>query len=233
MKPPISITILALIASILNGAEKEPTKFDTLTTTDGKSYNGVTVRKVTPSGVSIMHESGAGTIPFEKLPKDIQEKLGGFDPEAATKHRILEEKQRRITEAALIREEAIANRTAEANAATTKAQQKEEDRIKALKAKQQSFGIEIVQVTPEGVLADRLETSTYAVGSARYGGGGGAVKTSVSLSGKIIFIEGLLGMAEQQRASIDAVPDGTYTFTDTEGANRTIEKWLFVKKKSK
>jgi hypothetical protein len=55
-----------------------------LTTTEGRVYKNVTVRKVEPDGLSISHESGLAKIPFTKLPKEVQKKHG-YDPEAKAK----------------------------------------------------------------------------------------------------------------------------------------------------
>lgn len=56
------------------------------------------MREVTPSGIKIQHEAGAATIPFEKIPKEIQNQLGGFDSDAAAKHRATEEAKQRQNE---------------------------------------------------------------------------------------------------------------------------------------
>ena len=56
------------------------------------------MREVTPSGIKILHESGVATVPFEKLPKEIQDQLGGFDSDAAARHRADEEAKRRQNE---------------------------------------------------------------------------------------------------------------------------------------
>jgi hypothetical protein len=50
-----------------------------LTTTEGRVYKNVTVRKVEPDGLSISHESGLAKIPFTKLPEEVQKKHG-YDP---------------------------------------------------------------------------------------------------------------------------------------------------------
>jgi hypothetical protein len=99
MKLIITFLVSALITGSLLGAEeKKATKFETLTTVDGKTYSGVTVREVTPSGIKILHEAGVATLPFEKLPKEIQDQLGGFDSDAAAKHRATEEAKQRQNE---------------------------------------------------------------------------------------------------------------------------------------
>lgn len=101
-------------------AAEKPTKFDSLVTTDGKSYSGVTVREVTPSGIRIMHESGTATIPFEKLPKEIQDQFGGFDPDKAAEHVKQEAARQRMAEEALARDDAQQASVAKATAETAK-----------------------------------------------------------------------------------------------------------------
>lgn len=99
MKTIFTFLIISLVAGSLRGAEeKKQTKFETLTTVDGNSYSGVTVREVTPSGIKILHEEGVATIPFEMLPVGIQNQLGGFNSEVAAKHRATEEAKLRQSE---------------------------------------------------------------------------------------------------------------------------------------
>jgi len=81
MKP-----ILFLIAMV-SLAAADPIKLETLTTTEGKIYKGVTVTKILPDEISITHETGLARIPFEKLPPEIQSQLGGFDSEKAEAER--------------------------------------------------------------------------------------------------------------------------------------------------
>ncbi len=70
-------------------------EWDSLTTLDGKVYEKVTLRGKTASGIKIFHKAGAATIPFENLPPEVQEELGGFDKAAAKKERALNEEKRK------------------------------------------------------------------------------------------------------------------------------------------
>jgi len=99
---------------------------------------------------------------------------------------------------------------------------------KWLRDNSKNLTIEIIQVIDKGVLADNMKLQVVASSSARVGMGGG-VGSYYGRSGKIIFVDGLKGMAEQQRKDIVAAPDGTYTYTDVSGASRTVEKWTFIK----
>ncbi len=73
-----------------------------------------------------------------------------------------------------------------------------------LKARTKTFYIEVNQVLSGGVLA--------------------------SPTGATIFVQGVnvKGLAEGNLLEIRAYRDGTYSFTDTRGASRTVEKWISV-----
>ncbi len=75
---------LLLLVPVLLAAEDE--KLAELVTLDGKTYQGVTIRKVEPDGLSILHAAGTAKVPFEKLPEELQEKYG-YDATAAAEHR--------------------------------------------------------------------------------------------------------------------------------------------------
>lgn len=75
---------LLLLFPLLLSAQDE--KLDQLLTVDGKTYKAVTIRKVEPDGLSILHEAGTAKIPFEKLSADLQKKYG-YDKDAAAEHR--------------------------------------------------------------------------------------------------------------------------------------------------
>lgn len=70
----IAILLLSVLASF--GIEAPPTKFATLTTTTGRTFKGVTVKKVEVDGISIAHEAGLARIPFEQLSPEIQNNSG-------------------------------------------------------------------------------------------------------------------------------------------------------------
>jgi hypothetical protein len=44
-----------------------------LITLEGKSYDNITIREVTPVGIQIRHTDGVKRIPYEELPKDMQD----------------------------------------------------------------------------------------------------------------------------------------------------------------
>ncbi|MDA7540892.1 hypothetical protein N8649_02115, partial [bacterium] len=64
-----------------------PGNSDTLITNDGEVYKSVKIKEITPAGIKITHSSGISGIPYEKLPKELQNELGGFNSKKAEKHR--------------------------------------------------------------------------------------------------------------------------------------------------
>jgi len=64
-----------------------PDNSDTLITNDGEVYKSVKIKEITPAGIKITHSSGISGIPYEKLPKELQNELGGFNSKKAKKHR--------------------------------------------------------------------------------------------------------------------------------------------------
>ena len=80
MKNHIIILVVSLSLSPLK-AEEEKMKFDKLL-----NYTNVTVTKIEPDGIRILHESGAAKIPIENVPEDIRNKLG-MSQDAAADHR--------------------------------------------------------------------------------------------------------------------------------------------------
>ena len=101
--------------------------------------------------------------------------------------------------------------------------------------KAKEMHIEINQVVSGGVLADLLTkryTEAVADRAASNGLGGNVYRPDDGLyyerSGNTAFIQGVNGGVEGKQLAIKAYPDGTYTFTDTQGASRTVEKWVAV-----
>jgi hypothetical protein len=60
---------------------------DTLITNDGEVYKSVKIKEITPAGIKITHSSGVSGIPYEKLSKELQNELGGFNSKEAEKYR--------------------------------------------------------------------------------------------------------------------------------------------------
>lgn len=82
MKHAYTLTAALLACSLtLCPAEEKPIKYDKLL-----EYTNVTVTKVTPDSISIIHQNGTTRIPFEKLPEDVRRDLGMSD-ETVEAHR--------------------------------------------------------------------------------------------------------------------------------------------------
>jgi hypothetical protein len=213
-------------------------KFEILTTTDGTTYKSVTVREVTPAGIRVFYSAGVAAIPFEKLPKEIQEQLGGFDPKKATAYRAKQnQKQKAIRRNIEIQHaEAMAKlkEKAEAGKAARQLEKEQAERIEKLAAKKQRFGVEILRILPKGAVANVLVTKTKGVGSQRIGGGGGGTKTTITRTNKVIFIEGLSGIGETQRTVVVAAPSGkVFSYETPTGRKRTLEKWVLLEEREK
>jgi len=78
------LPLLLSLFPLLLAAEEE--KMDELVTLDGKFYQAVTVRKVEPDGISILHKTGSAKVPFDKLSEELQMKYG-YDEAAAADYR--------------------------------------------------------------------------------------------------------------------------------------------------
>lgn len=70
------------LAFALVARAQEIATFPILKTTDGIEYKGVTVAKVLPDSIKIIHDDGAASIPLANLPGDLQKRFN-FDPSRA------------------------------------------------------------------------------------------------------------------------------------------------------
>lgn len=229
-----AILAIGILSAWSQETEKDyPKKLDKLTTEAGEIFEKVTVNKVTPSGIRIFHSKGISAIPYEELTEDLQEKFGGFDPKEAAAYRAAQNKKQNALRRALDRQEkeamARSNAKSEAEAAAAKLQKEEVERLKKLESKKKRFGVEVLRVLPNGVVANILETKTRAVGSQSIGGGGGGTKTTVVRSSKVIYLEGLSGVGETRRLAVIAAPDGTtFTYETPKKDKKTLDKWILL-----
>lgn len=79
MKKIIAAALSVLLLSV--HADEKILKYEKLL-----EYEGVSITRITPSSIRIIHSGGATTIPFDKLPQSVRENLG-LTEEAAKKHR--------------------------------------------------------------------------------------------------------------------------------------------------
>jgi hypothetical protein len=168
-----------------------------LTTTEGRVYKNVTVRKVEPDGLSISHESGLAKIPFTKLPKEVQKKHG-YDPAKGKAYAEEQGKKQAQAEERLAKDvrKALEN-------------QKERDREHAVKEFKEDFAkkgrqatLHIRQVTDEGFLGD------YLIGDVE-------VDYVMVLGPTRLLVDGALWRGKLW-------PAGTYRYETAVGGTKTV-----------
>lgn len=116
-------------------------------TIDGFTYENVRWARVTPSTVTIFHKTGVATVPLEKLPLDLQEKLG-YDPAKAERYRQAEAKAR-----------AAWQQAKQQRLQLLQQQQAEEDRRKRLEAIAVDFHCRITALDEKGAVVRTAKTS--------------------------------------------------------------------------
>ena len=79
------LIVCALSVGLAPVSLAEDEKIPELKTASGKTYQDVRITKVTPSEISIIHESGVARIPLKDLPEDLKTKFG-YDPAKAEAH---------------------------------------------------------------------------------------------------------------------------------------------------
>lgn len=78
--------VKALTVSILAGLTLASSWAEDITTTTGKQYTDVTIARVEPDGIVVTTDSGIERISFDILSKELQTKYG-YDPQRAAKFR--------------------------------------------------------------------------------------------------------------------------------------------------
>lgn len=201
-----------------------PKEFETLVTTKGKTYNKVKIKQVTPSGISISHEAGAATIPYENLPKEIQEQLGGFDEEEAKKHKERDTEAQRAQE--ILHDLALMEA------------QKQKDAAKDAKLVEESkalVNIRIHQITDGGALCNVSTRWKREIENkvARPLGGHDVTKAYAwewtNFSKELYYVEGSFdNYVDGDIRSCWIMPAGRYEYVNTLGAKSTIRKLVIV-----
>ncbi|MCW1886385.1 hypothetical protein OKA04_16730 [Luteolibacter flavescens] len=126
---PLLLLTFPMLLAAEEPKDKKEDKLAELVTLNGKLYQDVTIRKVEPDGLSILHAAGTAKVPFEQLSSELQEKYG-YTKEAAAEHKEkMEEARLRQAEAEQVarekREKATADHTKkQANEELTKNLQK-------------------------------------------------------------------------------------------------------------
>jgi len=159
-------------------------------------YTNVMVTKIEPDGIRIIHESGAAKIPYESVPEDIRVKLG-MNQEAADAHRQkVQVQQQQIAEA-------------------TKKQQVLD------KARLIFHDGTIFQVTDGGLL---LRGVRYTDGKTYYPKKENEqrVLRLLSMSWLIFVSCDTSGYVDGGGFSGNVYANGTFAYTNTQGARKTI-----------
>ena len=91
----LSLLALGLAATTLAEDERTPE----IKTAGGKTYHDVRVTKMTPSEISIMHESGVARIPLNALPEDLKIKFGYDQAKAEAHAKAIDEAEKKIIDA--------------------------------------------------------------------------------------------------------------------------------------
>jgi hypothetical protein len=95
----------------------------------------VTIRRVDPDGLSLMHESGTTKVSFERLPEFLRQKYA-YNPSKAKEFAQLDDKQRTAAELALEREVSIAKSKEDAQKLESRTREQAEKKLADLTAQQ-------------------------------------------------------------------------------------------------
>lgn len=213
MKP--SIALLLMCAALL--AQPEP---PLTITAGGKTYTNVTVTGVTPSGLRVVHDGGAGMIAFALLPADLQKKYG-YDPEKAAAHDAAMKAEQARALADLDKQRAAA-RVAAGVAGVGENPQRQKIAVV----------LKVVQVVKGGALCEWSHV-TRVQGNARYSLGKHMSGFSThyvveEADEKMIFVTGLPTVVDGSTVPGYISPVGTYQYSDIRGAGRTVYRCEFT-----
>lgn len=198
------VLMLSLLAvGLIATSQAEDEKIPEIKTASGKIYQGARITKVTPSEISIIHESGVARIPLKDLPDELKTKFG-YDPAKAEAH-------------AVAKAQADAQNAAASAKAELAASQRALDQKRLKDAKEETFKVSQVMKTPTGVLANFYSPGGVAGSAAR------AMGTNYvpSHTGAMVFLHGNISPNLVDDAVFDAkvVEDGIYN-----DGNTTVKK---------
>jgi hypothetical protein len=229
MKTLILITLIVAGLVGISAAEVElteteskeiPKEFESLITTRGKTYNKVKVRDITPAGIRIFHEAGAATIPYQELPEEIQKQLGDFDPEEAKRHQEQENIKARAQELALDRA---------VNATQQQEQEKKEEKM--LDGVKMPTRIQIQQMNEGGALCTvsfKLKRKVQNRVPSPFGGYNVTEEERLVWTGyseEWYFVAGLPNsLVDGDTWEGWTLPSGSFPYTNTLGARKTVRK---------
>lgn len=187
----------------------------TFSTKSGKHFEDATLSQIRADSIVVTHSKGVASVPFEQLPDELVNTFG-FDPRKATAARVERANAEALRNAALNEME---QRRKDAAA--------EEERMIAKRNRAEQNGFRIIQMLPGqgGALAVMLfargqpknQTDNEWLG-ARY---------DVHASSTVVFIHGNLhpSLVDGDKFQAIAVPEGTFQYVSTLGAEKTVQKW--------
>jgi len=181
-----------------------PVHADDITLTDGTVYKNATIINHSAVSATIETDKGGAIVPIEKLPKDVQAKLG-YDPKAA---------------------DDVKKQRAEALAEGEK-QEALENLAKAIsKAALQARG-RIIQVVPDGILAEL--SAHHSDDKGRLVGGKWPQYDTSQYLGERVFVEcDTAGLVDDAQWSGTIWKIGTFSYTNATGAMATIPKYTAI-----
>ncbi len=186
--------LVLFIASTLSVFAEDT--IDSITTTDGMVYKSVTIMSTDPAGIHIVHEGGAASIPFSKLPVDIQKKYN-YDPEKAR---------------AFIKAEAAKAQAVKAAEAAKAKQKAAEDHLKSL----QFIVIgSVLQKPSDGLLVDCVRFTPGVVYDPKEIFGQVFIKNYEKYNKAVVGDE----------INVTVYEDGTYSYKDESGTAQTVHAY--------
>jgi len=194
-----------LFLALLCGVALADDHFDSITTTDGRTYTKVAVKRADPTGIDIVYNDGVAHLKIELLPAELRDKYA-FTPEKKKAFYAARDAQIKASE----------------GGAADQVDTWNPESIAKSKGILAGSGV-IAQVLNNGVLTTAWCEQIIGSGKDRF-------KTSFSLArnhSKLIFLERPTdGLIDDQMWSNQMIyPIGTYSYVDTNGAQATVLKF--------
>jgi hypothetical protein len=204
---------------------------------NGHYYYSVKVITIEPDAVTILDNDGGARISMVDMPADLQARFH-YDPvaaKAAADQRLAEEKATADALAVQKQQDALARAQQAKDMAARQGQERQaeeqveqkkiaEAQAQAIQAKFQPLKIRIIQVLPDGLLANTyVPVEHFASAFSSQTG------TTYELSENVVFVQcATNNLVDDQDDTVNACQSGTYAYTDTMGARRTVPKYIGI-----
>jgi hypothetical protein len=196
-------------------------------TVKGTTYKNVKVLSHDAAFVTILDEDGGAKIALSDLTPDLQKHFG-FDAAKAAAAKAAADAQEKKDQAALAKEEDKTNAQKQAHYVALAKDDAAKADDAAAAASARTLILKVTQVLPDGLLCAEQKPEFDGPGD----GSGPNVLAGYSDTGSSLFLECPSGgHAEGDIMQPMAAQAGTYTYTDTQGASRTVQKWKMVSAK--